>query len=123
VKEGIPCTTQSQIIATITYQSLFRLFYKLSGMTGTAMTDYRDFISTYNLPVVPIPTALPIARRDYPDVVFRSKEGKLRAILKEIRRAHKTGQPVLVGTTSVETSELIAEALGELDISCRVSKD
>jgi preprotein translocase subunit SecA len=71
VKENLSCTSQSQVIATITYQSLFRLFYKLSGMTGTAMTDYRDFISTYNLPVVPIPTALPLARRDNPDAIFR----------------------------------------------------
>ncbi len=120
VKEGLACSSQSQVIATITYQSLFRLFYKLAGMTGTALTDYKDFVATYNLPVVGIPTALPNARRDYPDAIFRSKEGKLRALLRETRRAHKTGQPILVGTTSVETSELIADALQELNISCKV---
>ena len=80
----------------------------------------QDFIATYDLPVVAIPTALPNARRDYPDAIFRSKEGKLRAMLRETRRAHKTGQPILVGTTSVETSELIADALQELNISCKV---
>lgn len=119
-KEGLVCSSQSQVIATITYQSLFRLFYKLAGMTGTALTDYKDFVTTYNLPVIAIPTALPNARKDYPDAIFRSKEGKLRALLREVRRAHKTGQPILVGTTSVETSELIADALQELDIQCQV---
>jgi preprotein translocase subunit SecA len=120
IKEGLSCSSQSQVIATITYQSLFRLFYKLAGMTGTALTDYKDFVTTYNLPVVAIPTALPNARKDYPDAIFRSKEGKLRALLRETRRAHKTGQPILIGTTSVETSELIADALQELNISCKV---
>jgi hypothetical protein len=72
VKEGLPCSSQSQVIATITYQSLFNLFGKLSGMTGTAMTDFKDFLATYDLAVVPIPTALPNARRDYPDAIFRS---------------------------------------------------
>uniref|UniRef100_A0A7S2CRF3 SecA family profile domain-containing protein n=1 Tax=Florenciella parvula TaxID=236787 RepID=A0A7S2CRF3_9STRA len=119
-KEGIVVGTESQVIATVTYQSLFRTFSKLCGMTGTAMSDAKEFRKVYGLPVTSIPTALPVARRDYPDVVFKTKEAKVNAMLNEVARVHEAGRPVLIGTTSVQDSEEIAGALSDRGILARV---
>ncbi|CAN0225163.1 unnamed protein product, partial [Laminaria digitata] len=98
-------------MAQVTYQALFRSFPKLCGMTGTAMTDANELGSTYGLQV--IPTALPIARRDYPDVVFRNRVGANAAMLTEVERLHKDGRPVLIGTTNVQMSDQTAKDLEE----------
>ncbi|CAN0208599.1 unnamed protein product, partial [Ectocarpus fasciculatus] len=108
-KEGITVSKQSQVMAQVTYQALFRSFPKLCGMTGTAMTDANELGTTYGLQV--IPTALPIARRDYPDVVFRNREGANAAMLNEVERLHKDGRPVLIGTTNVGMSDQTAKDL------------
>ncbi|CAM9543619.1 unnamed protein product, partial [Ectocarpus sp. 4 AP-2014] len=110
-KEGITVSKQSQVMAQVTYQALFRSFPKLCGMTGTAMTDANELETTYGLQV--IPTALPIARRDYPDVVFRNREGANAAMLNEVERLHKDGRPVLIGTTNVGMSDQTAKDLEE----------
>lgn len=89
----------------MTYQNLFRLFPKLSGMTGTAFTESAEFQDVYQLQVLPIPTALPVARRDNADAVFRTQEGKMKALLRNVLTTHEKGRPILIGTTSVEDSE------------------
>ena len=119
-KEGVRVSAESEITAKVTYQSLFRLFPQLSGMTGTAMTEASELRETYQLLVLPIPTALPIARRDNPDAVFRTKEGKMKALLKNILNTHSKGRPILIGTTSIEASEEMASALRDLDIPVKV---
>lgn len=115
-KEGLPISGQAQVVAKVTYQNLFRLFPKLSGMTGTALTDAKELQDVYQLQVLPIPTALPVARRDYPDAVFRTKIGKMKALLANILSNHKKGRPILIGTTSVEYSEELAEALTDIGL-------
>jgi len=119
-KEGLVVTKQSQVIATVTYQSLFKSFPILAGMSGTAKTEEFELEDIYNLEVLVVPTALPIARRDYDDVVYRTKEAKINALLGEVERVNELGEPVLIGTTSVEDSEMIAAELRELDIECEV---
>jgi len=122
-KEGIAVSEQSQVIAKVTYQSLFRQFTRLSGMTGTAMTDADEFELTYDLKVVPIPTALPIARRDYPDVAFKTRAAADAAIVKEIKNVgggQEGGRPCLVGTTSVAQSELLVAKLAEAGIKAEL---
>jgi len=112
--EGMEVSKMSQVIATVTYQSLFRQFARLSGMSGTAMPASKEFISTYGLLVTPIPTALPIARRDYPDVTFKTRAAADRALIKEIQSVgggELDGRPCLIGTTSVEQSEGIVASL------------
>ena len=110
-KEGVPVQRENQTLASITFQNLFRMYGKLSGMTGTADTEAYEFQSIYGLEVIVIPTHKPVQRKDHPDQVFLNREGKFRAVLADIQDCHKRGQPVLVGTTSIETSEMLSDYL------------
>ncbi|MDN4526148.1 preprotein translocase subunit SecA [Fictibacillus fluitans] len=110
-KEGLEIQRESMTLATITFQNYFRMYNKLSGMTGTAKTEEEEFRNIYNMEVVAIPTNRPIARIDNSDFVYKSMAGKFRAIVKEIQERHATGQPILVGTVAVETSELLSQML------------
>jgi preprotein translocase subunit SecA len=110
-KEGVAIQEENQTLATITYQNYFRLYDKLAGMTGTALTEATEFMKTYDLPVVQIPTDMPMVRDDRNDQVYKTKEGKWAAVVKEIAARHEAGQPVLVGTISVEVSELLSDRL------------
>jgi len=110
-KEGVPVQRENQTLASITFQNLFRMYRKLSGMTGTADTEAYEFQSIYGLEVIVIPTHRPMVRKDHPDQVFLNRAGKYRAVLNEIRDAHARNQPVLVGTTSIEVSEMLSQQL------------
>ncbi|HQE65799.1 MAG TPA: preprotein translocase subunit SecA, partial [Bacillota bacterium] len=110
-KEGVKVERESQTLATITFQNYFRMYNKLAGMTGTAKTEENEFLAIYNLDVVEIPTNMPMIREDYPDAVYKNKRGKFNAVVEEIVRLHEKGQPVLVGTISVETSEMLSDML------------
>jgi preprotein translocase subunit SecA len=110
-KEGARIQEENQTLATITYQNYFRLYDKLSGMTGTALTEATEFMKIYELPVVQVPTNMPMVRDDRNDQVYKTKDGKWTAVVKEIAARHENGQPVLVGTISVEVSELLSERL------------
>jgi len=110
-KEGVKVERESQTLATITFQNYFRMYRKLAGMTGTAKTEEDEFRAIYNLDVVEIPTNMPMIREDYPDSVYKNKRGKFNAVVEEIVRLHYKGQPVLVGTISVETSEMLSDML------------
>ncbi|HPW40266.1 MAG TPA: preprotein translocase subunit SecA [Bacillota bacterium] len=110
-KEGVKVERESQTLATITFQNYFRMYGKLAGMTGTAKTEENEFLAIYNLDVVEIPTNMPMIREDYPDAVYKNKRGKFNAVVEEIVRLHEKGQPVLVGTISVETSEMLSDML------------
>ncbi|MFB7709479.1 preprotein translocase subunit SecA [Streptomyces sp. NPDC056105] len=110
-KEGVDIMAENQTLATITLQNFFRLYSKLGGMTGTAMTEAAEFHQIYKLHVVPIPTNRPMIRRDERDLIYRTERAKLDAIVEDIAGRHAAGQPVLVGTTSVEKSELLSEQL------------
>ena len=110
-KEGVKVEHESKTLATITFQNYFRMYKKLSGMTGTAKTEEEEFQGIYRLDVVQIPTNKPMIRQDLNDVVYRSKKGKYQAVIEEIIRRHETGQPILVGTVSVEVSELLSRML------------
>ncbi len=110
-KEGVTINEETKTLATITFQNLFRMYKKLSGMTGTAKTEEEEFRDIYNMYVICIPTNKPVIREDFGDLLFATKEGKFNAIVKEIKERHEKGQPVLVGTVAVETSELISEKL------------
>ncbi|OLI41108.1 preprotein translocase subunit SecA [Xanthomonas oryzae] len=110
-KEGVPVQRENQTLASITFQNLFRMYKKLSGMTGTADTEAYEFQSIYGLEVVVIPTNRPTVRKDHPDQVFLNRKGKFNAVLADIEDCAKRGQPVLVGTTSIETSEMLSEHL------------
>ena len=110
-KEGVEVKAESKTLATITFQNYFRMYDKLSGMTGTAKTEEEEFDEIYNLDVVEIPTNKPIARKDDVDHVYINENGKYRAIIDEINRVHPTGQPILIGTISIEASERLSEAL------------
>ena len=110
-KEGVAIQSENQTLASITFQNYFRLYPKLSGMTGTAMTEEAEFCDIYNLSSVEIPTNRPVLRIDEHDCIYRTEDEKYKAILDTIKECHKKGQPVLVGTTSVEKSEIIAEML------------
>jgi preprotein translocase subunit SecA len=110
-KEGVPIQRENQTLASITFQNYFRMYGKLAGMTGTADTEAYEFQSIYGLEVTVIPTHRPMVRKDAPDLVFLKKPAKYQAIIEDIRDCHSRGQPVLVGTTSIETSELLAELL------------
>jgi preprotein translocase subunit SecA len=110
-KEGVSVQEENQTLATITYQNYFRLYDKLSGMTGTALTEATEFMKIYELPVVQIPTNMEMVRDDRNDQVYKTKEGKWSAVVREIAARHEAGQPVLVGTISVEVSELLSERL------------
>ncbi len=110
-KEGVPIQNESITLATITFQNYFRLYDKLAGMTGTAVTEAEEFAKIYHLEVVVVPTNRDMAREDYPDLVFRSERAKFDAVADEIAEAHADGQPALVGTVSIEKSEYLAELL------------
>ena len=110
-KEGVPIKEETSTLATITYQNFFRLYEKLAGMTGTAKTEEEEFLSTYNMRVVCIPTNRPSAREDLPDEIYAHKSDKFEALVREVKALHHKGQPVLVGTIAVETSELISQML------------
>ena len=115
-KEGVPIKEETTTLATITYQNFFRLYTKLAGMTGTAKTEEEEFLSTYNMRVIEIPTNRPIARIDYPDAIFATKKLKFQALANEVKELHEKGQPVLVGTIAVETSELVSGMLRKMHI-------
>ena len=110
-KEGVTVANESKTLATITFQNFFRLYDKLSGMTGTALTEEEEFSAIYKLDVVEIPTNRPVIRVDHSDVVYKNEAGKLRAIVRQVQECHAKGQPVLVGTISIEKSELVSRML------------
>jgi preprotein translocase subunit SecA len=110
-KEGVKIQEENVTLATITLQNYFRLYEKLAGMTGTAKTEEKEFVEIYNLHVVEIPTNVPVTRQDKNDLIFKSKEGKFEAVIRDIRERHQDGQPVLVGTIAVETSQYLSELL------------
>ena len=110
-KEGLNIKSESKTLATITFQNYFRMYEKLAGMTGTAKTEEAEFTEIYGMDVVEIPTNRPIIRKDFPDVVYKTEEAKFRAIVEEIKQKHSTGQPILVGTISIEKSELLSKML------------
>ncbi len=110
-KEGVKVESESKTLATITFQNFFRLYKKLSGMTGTAKTEEQEFQQIYKLDVIEIPTNKEVIRQDNPDAIFRTEKGKFLSIIDEIRRAHEKGQPVLVGTISIEKSEVLSKML------------
>ena len=110
-KEGVTVASESKTLATITFQNFFRLYNKLSGMTGTALTEEEEFEGIYNLDVVEIPTNRPVARVDHSDIVYKTEMGKFRAIIRQVQECHAKGQPVLVGTISIEKSEILSKLL------------
>src|SRR6202167_3818693 len=116
-KEGVKVQEENQTLATITYQNYFRLYDKLAGMTGTALTEATEFMKIYELPVVQIPTNMPMVRKDQNDQVYKTKDGKWSAVVKEIAARHENGQPVLGGTISVEVSELLGDRLKKRGIA------
>ena len=115
-KEGVQIQQETKTLATITFQNLFRMYKKLSGMTGTAKTEEEEFRNIYNMYVIEIPTNKPVIRVDMPDLMYSTKAGKYRAIVNEIEARYKKGQPVLVGTIAIETSELISNLLKQKHI-------
>ena len=119
-KEGVKINEETKTVATITFQNLFRMYEKLSGMTGTAKTEEEEFRNIYNMYVIVIPTNKPIARVDYADLVYPSLKGKYHAIVNAIEEIHKTGQPILVGTVAIENSELISDMLTKRGIKHEV---
>ena len=119
-KEGVKINEETKTVATITFQNLFRMYEKLSGMTGTAKTEEEEFRNIYNMYVIVIPTNKPVAREDYADLVYPSLKGKYRAIVNTIEEVHKTGRPILVGTVAIENSELISEMLTKKGIKHEV---
>ncbi len=110
-KEGVTINEETQTMATITFQNLFRMYSKLSGMTGTAKTEEEEFRNIYNMYVIQIPTNKPVVREDLPDLVYSTEEGKYQAIVKTIKAIHETGEPILVGTISVENNEKLSAML------------
>ena len=119
-KEGVKVEHESKTLATITFQNYFRLYDKLSGMTGTALTEEEEFRHTYKLDVVEIPTNKPMIRKDLPDLVYRTEAGKFRAVVEQVRQCHEKGQPVLVGTISIEKSEKLSSLLKKAGIAHHV---
>jgi preprotein translocase subunit SecA len=115
-KEGVKIQQESKTLATITFQNYFRLFYKLAGMTGTAETEAEEFHKIYNLDVVQIPTNKPAIRKDLPDQVYKTVNGKFAAVIRDIKARHETGQPVLVGTISIEKNELLSQMLTQAGV-------
>ncbi|MEO6137433.1 MAG: preprotein translocase subunit SecA [Luteimonas sp.] len=119
-KEGVPVQRENQTLASITFQNLFRMYGKLSGMTGTADTEAYEFQSIYGLEVIVVPTNQPMVRKDHSDQVFLNRNGKYRAVVNEIKDAHSRQQPVLVGTTSIEVSEMLSDQLREAGVAHEV---
>ena len=110
-KEGVEIQAETKTLATITFQNLFRMYKKISGMTGTAKTEEEEFRDIYNMYVITIPTNKPVARKDYGDLIYATKKGKYKAIINEVKERYAKGQPVLIGTVAVETSELLSSML------------
>ena len=119
-KEGVRVQRESQTLASVTFQNYFRMYNKLGGMTGTAKTEEDEFINIYNLPVVVIPTNKPIARVDHADVIYKTRRAKYKAVVNDVERIHATGQPILIGTTSIEQSEALSEVLHSKGIAHNV---
>lgn len=119
-KEELPVENEASVAAKISYQAFFKLFSKLSGMTGTAATEAKELFDIYALSVVAVPTALPMARKSYSDVVFKTTAGKFRAVMREIALTAPTGRPILIGTTSVEASEALSSLLREVEVDHEV---
>lgn len=119
-KEGLQIQNESMTLATITFQNFFRMYKKLGGMTGTAKTEEEEFLKIYNLDVVVVPTNKPMVRDDHPDVVYKSQNGKFLAAVQEIKERHASGQPILVGTASIETSETMSDFLKKDNIKHKV---
>ena len=119
-KENVKIEKESQTLATITFQNYFRMYKKLAGMTGTAKTEEQEFINIYRLDVVEVPTNLPMIRQDYPDIIYRTEQGKFNAVIEDIITRHNKNQPVLVGTISIEKSEKLSEMLKKLGIPHQV---
>lgn len=119
-KEGVKIERESLTLATITFQNYFRMYKKLAGMTGTAKTEEDEFRAIYNLDVVVIPTNMPMIREDFPDAVYKNERGKFNAVVEEIKELHGTGQPILVGTISIEKSELLSSMLKKRGIGHEV---
>ena len=115
-KEGLEVQRESQTLASITFQNYFRMYNKLSGMTGTAKTEEDEFLKIYKLPVIVIPTNRPIARIDHPDVIYKTKRAKYKAVANDVEEIHKKGQPVLIGTTSITQSEELSRILSQRNI-------
>ncbi|SCA90414.1 Protein export cytoplasm protein SecA ATPase RNA helicase (TC 3.A.5.1.1) [Streptococcus macedonicus] len=115
-KEGVPIQEESKTSASITYQNMFRMYKKLAGMTGTAKTEEDEFREVYNMRVIPIPTNKPVARIDHSDLLYPTLDSKFRAVVADVKARHEKGQPVLVGTVSVETSDLISKKLVEAGV-------
>jgi len=110
-KEGVKVARESRTLATITFQNYFRLYKRLAGMTGTALTEENEFREIYNLDCIEIPTNRPLARQDLPDLVYKSEAGKYRAVVERVKECHSEGQPILVGTVSIEKSEILSKML------------
>jgi preprotein translocase subunit SecA len=119
-KEGIPVRSENQTLASVTFQNFFRLYEKISGMTGTADTEAPEFANIYDLDVMVIPTHRPMVRADHGDVVFKSQKEKFNAVVDEIKERHETGQPILVGTIAIETSEMLARKLAKRGVKHNV---
>lgn len=119
-KEGVEVARESKTLATITFQNYFRLYSKLSGMTGTAMTEEEEFREIYKLDVIEIPTNRPLAREDLPDVVYKTEKAKFEAVIEDVEEHYKKGQPVLVGTISIEKSEILSAMLGRRGVKHEV---
>ena len=119
-KEGVKIQRESQTLATITFQNYFRMYEKLAGMTGTAKTEENEFLKIYKLPVIVVPTNKPIKRIDYPDVIYKTKKAKMKAVINTIKECHAKGQPVLVGTTSIVQSEEVSAQLKRQGIDHKV---
>lgn len=116
-KEGVRIQQESKTFASITYQNYFRLYKKLSGMTGTALTSQEEFFTVYNLEVIPVPTNKPVQRIDRNDLIFQNEAGKFKAIISKVKEVHATGQPILIGTASIETNERLSRALTSAGIN------
>jgi preprotein translocase subunit SecA len=110
-KEGVKVQRESETLATITFQNFFRMYHKLSGMTGTAMTEAEEFSKIYKLETVSIPTNKPMIRKDLNDLIYRSEEGKFKAVIADIKQRHEAGQPILIGTISIEKNEILADMM------------
>jgi preprotein translocase subunit SecA len=116
-KEGVAIQRESKTFASITYQNYFRMYEKLSGMTGTALTSQEEFFTVYNLEVTPIPTNRPIARLDHTDLIYQNEKGKFKAIIAKVKEVHQKGQPILIGTASIESNERLSKALTEAGVT------
>ena len=119
-KEGVKIQEESKTFASITYQNYFRMYERLSGMTGTALTSQEEFFTVYNLEVIPVPTNKPVRRIDRNDLIFQNERGKFKAIINKVKEVHATGQPILIGTASIESNERLSAALTEAGIKHEV---